>query len=118
MYVLFGFLRAGEVVVPSDSGYDSCVHLSYGDVRVDASSPKYLEVQLKASKTDPFRKGVSVYIGLGSGALCPVSAVLSYMVKRGTAPGPFFWFSDGRFLTRERFVTAVRAALVSAGIDA
>ena len=39
------------------------------------------------------------------------------MVSRGAAPGPFFIFDDGRYLTRDRFVTAVRAALCTAGID-
>ena len=60
----FGFLRAGEVVVPSDSQYDSSVHLSHGDVRVDdPARPQFLEVRIKASKTDPFRKGVSRFGG-------------------------------------------------------
>ena len=31
----FGFLRSGEVVVPSESSYDPAVHMSYGDVRVN-----------------------------------------------------------------------------------
>ena len=60
----FGFLRVGEAVVPSDSGFDPAVHLAYGDVRVDNRiQPSYVEVLLKASKTDPFRHGVSVYLG-------------------------------------------------------
>jgi hypothetical protein len=33
------------------------------------------------------------------------------------APGPFFTFGDGRALTRERFVAALRWALASAGLD-
>ena len=28
----FGFLRAGEIVVPSDQGFDGAIHLVYGDV--------------------------------------------------------------------------------------
>ena len=52
----FGFLRAGEIVIQSDAGYDESSHLSYGDVRVnDTSNTRYLEIHLKASKTDPFR---------------------------------------------------------------
>ena len=114
----FGFLRAGEVVVPSESEYDPSVHLSQGDVRVDSkSSPQYLEVRIKASKTDPFRRGVSVYLGRGFGDLCPVAAILNYMVRRDATAGPFFLFSNGTFLTRERFVTAVRSALAAAGLN-
>ncbi len=56
----FGFLRSGEVVVPSDSGYDCQLHLLFRDVKVDDHrDPHFIEVRIKASKTDPFRKGVS-----------------------------------------------------------
>ena len=114
----FGFLRSGEVVVPSDREYDASVHLSYGDVRVDSTeNPQFIEVAIKASKTDPFRKGVTVYLGRTSSDLCPVSAVLAYMVQRGTEAGPFFWYTKDRFLTRERLVAAMRAALDSAGME-
>jgi len=54
----FGFLRAGEVVVPSKSGFDPSSHLAYGDVRADnLSTPQSLEVRIKASKTDRFVMG-------------------------------------------------------------
>ena len=39
------------------------------------------------------------------------------MVRCGATPGPFFVLSDGSFLTRERFVRAVREALLSAGLE-
>ena len=57
-------------------------------------------------------------IGKGSPDLCPVVAVLDNMARRGNAVGPLFRFRDGRFLTRARFVAAVRSALVEAGLDA
>ena len=56
-----GFLHSGEVVAPLEISYDLAVHMSYGDVRVsNVGNPQYLEVRIKASKTDPFRKGVTV----------------------------------------------------------
>ena len=42
------------------------------------------------------------------------AAVLDYMVHQGSIAGPLFQFSDGRFLTRSRFVSAVRSALPQA----
>ena len=114
----FGFLQSGETVVPSESECDPAVHLSFGDVQVDnISSPQYLEIRIKASKTDPFRKGVSVFLGRTDTDICPVAAILGYMVQRGSQKGPLFLFSDGRFLTRERFVDQVRRALQVAGVD-
>ena len=68
-------------------------------------------------KTDPFRKGVSVYLGVAGGELCPVAAILDYMVRRGSYKGPFFTFADGSFLTRDRFVQVVRSALDCAGVN-
>ena len=57
-------MRAGELTVPSDKGYDAAVHLSLSDISVDnPTSPGVLCVRLKASKTDPFRKGISLFIG-------------------------------------------------------
>ena len=70
----FIFLGSGEVVVPSDSDYDSSTHLSFGDVRVDSVDfPQYVEVRIKASKTDPFRQGVSVFLGWTDADLCPLA---------------------------------------------
>jgi len=95
----FGFLCSDEIVVPKDDEYDETVHLSYGDVKVDSTvNPSYLEVRIKASKMDSFRKG-AVYLGRTNGDLCPVSAILTYMVQRGPEKGPFFWFTKSRFLT-------------------
>ena len=44
-------------------------------------------------------------------------AILGYMVQRGTGEGPFFTFEDGRWLTRERFVSEVRKALTELGYN-
>lgn len=115
----FGFLRSGEAVAPSVGQYDPSSHLCYSDVKVDnLASPSFLQVRIKASKTDPFRQGVSIYIGATGGKLCPVTAMLAYMVQRGNQPGPLFIWEDKRFLTREGFVTGVRGALTAAGLVA
>ena len=49
--------------------------------------------------------------------MCPVAAVLSYLMVRGTALGPLFVYQDGQKLTHQRFSEAVRGALASAEID-
>ena len=114
-----GFLSAGEMTVPSDASFDPQVHLTWGDVSVDdPMDPRVLGVRIKASKTDPFRQGITIFLGKVASDLCPVSAVLAYMVAKRTRSGPLFAFRDGRPLTRQRFVVAVRRALDSAGVDA
>ena len=104
--------------MPSDSSFDPAFHLCYEDVSVDLrTNPSVLTVQLMASKTDPFQNKVSLVIGRGNGDICPVAAVLGYMVLRSPAPGPLFLFSDGSFLTRSRFLFTICSALDRAGID-
>lgn len=114
----FGFLRSGEICVPSQDAYDPGAHLSFGDVTLDnRHNPTLVQLTIKASKTDPFRKGVTIYLGKTEGNLCPVSAVAAYLAVRGGSPGPFFRFESGRSLTREAFVVKVREALSSAGLN-
>ena len=113
----FGFLRAGELTVPSNNGYDPAVHLNVGDLALDnATQPSLIRVKVKQSKTDPFRKGVDLYLGRTGTDLCPVATLLDYLRARGTTPGLLFTFEDGRLLTRQRFVDLVREALQKAGI--
>ena len=69
------------------------------------------------SKTDPFRMGVTIFLGKTDSDTCPAAALLSYLAKRGLAPGPLFRFDDGRPLTRLALVSEVRAALTVAGIE-
>ncbi len=89
----FGFLRSGEAVAPTTRSFDPAVHVCSGDVRRDSGNPpRYLEVRLKASKTDTYSQGVSVYLGVTGVELCPVAAILNYMVRRGASPGPLFRF--------------------------
>jgi hypothetical protein len=104
------------MVVPDGASFDAEAHLAVGDVRVnDPSNPEFLEVRLKASKTDPFRQGVSIYLGKTHSDICPVAAVLAYAVQRGQAPGPFFQFTRGHPLTRAHFVEVVWRALQGVG---
>ena len=78
------FLRSAEFTVPSLSAYNASVHLSVSDVSVDVPlNPSCLQVLIKASKTNPFRKGCNILIGLGSPPLCAVQAVVSYLARRG-----------------------------------
>ena len=91
----FGFLRFGEVVISSETNYNLQVNLFLEDVHVDSQvEPSLVEVNIKASKTDPFHQKVRVYLGATSKEICLVSAILCYLALRG--PGPLF---NGKGLT-------------------
>lgn len=60
----FGFLRAGEVTVPSDTTYDEGAHFNFLDVAVDLyENPQVVKVRIKASKMDPFCMGIDIFWG-------------------------------------------------------
>ena len=66
----FVFLRVGEMSVPSDNEYDPAVHLSVGDIPVDnPREPSMVRIHIKQSKTDPFRKGINLFVGKTSSDL-------------------------------------------------
>ena len=46
----FGFMRSGELTIPSASSYDAGAHLNFNDVTVDCiQNPRTLRVHLKAT---------------------------------------------------------------------
>ena len=88
----FAFLQVGEMTVPGDTAFDPAIHLSINDLAVDNSQhPKWVRVSIKQSKTDPFRRGVDVFVGRSSSLLCPVAAVLDYLCLQGMEAGPWDW---------------------------
>jgi hypothetical protein len=103
-------MRAGEFAVTHVSEFYPATSLCLGDIAVD-----HVQVRLKQSKTDPFRRGVSIYLGRTQTDLCPVVAILAYIAVRPTVSGPLFVFKDGFFLTRDRLVSAIRRALIKRG---
>lgn len=114
----FRFMRAGEFTVKSghDTDQESC--LTVCDVAVDShTKPTMVRVHPKQSKTDPFRHGVDVFLGRTDATLCPVSAILAYCAVRSPIISPFFVFTDGTLLTRDRLVAAVRSALSTTGVN-
>ena len=114
----FGFLRIGEMTIANNSAYDPSIHLSISDVTFDhASSPSAMFITIKASKTDPFRKGITLALGRTYRPLCPVAAMAAYLQRRGTGSGPLFRFMDWGPLTRKKFVDQVKKGLTAAGVD-
>ena len=56
----FGFLRMGEMTVPSQEAYDPAVHLNKEDVAVDdPAAPSVIRITIKQSKTRSGRALIS-----------------------------------------------------------
>ena len=114
----FGFLRVGEMTVSSQDAYNNSVHLSLGDIALDSrTSQTIIWLTIKQSKTDPFRKGVKLCLGLTDSVVCPVKALLPYLAIRGSAPGSLFLSEGNAPLTRAQFKTLLSTTLKKVGLD-
>lgn len=114
----FGFLRIGEMTCPGP--FSSATHLSRSDVsfRKTKDNATFLNLRLKASKTDPFRSSTTITIGGTSGIYCPVRALQTYLLRTSTDhAGPLFCYSNGTALTRSQFTKELRALLAQGGYN-
>ena len=74
---------------------------------------RYVAVTLKESQSDPFRAGVTVHIGSLNRRLCPVRAMASYLLVRGSAPGPLFVLGRWKSYTYLRYVDITDSIFVN-----
>ena len=92
-------------------------HLSVRDIAVDVPlNPSCLQICIKASKTDPFRKGRNILIWPGSPPLCAVQPVVSFLERRGNRPSPLLLFKNGLPSSRSLLTDRLRAILLNAGL--
>ena len=114
----FGFMRVGEFTISGPRDYDASIHLSFSDITVDSrDNPRLLQVTIKQSKTDPFRRGVNIYLGVTDSAICPISGILPYLASRGNKAGPLFITQDGKGLTRQAFSALLDSVLFKLHLD-
>ena len=114
----FTFLCVSEFTIPQEGLYDPSCHLSLQDIAVDSrDTPQLMQVDLKQSKTDPFRQGVTLYLGATDSTICPIKAVLSYLAIRGGHAGPLFLSQSGKGLTRHMFTTELDSLLAELNLN-
>lgn len=114
----FGFLRCGEFTVSSPGDqFDPDIHLCLSDVSVDSHTcPSVILARIKASKTDPYRKGFTLRLCATGGEICPVQAVTQYLHMRGGQPGSLFRDVNGKPLTRASYSKLLQAVTTRAGV--
>ena len=113
----FGFLRCSEFTVPTQQEFDPEVHLTVHDIAIDNKiTPSLICVTIKQSKTDPFRQGINLFLGIIDQAVCPVKNILPYLALRSNREGPLF-MTNRTPLTRLHFSKALSAILKQIGLD-
>ena len=114
----FRFLRVSEFTVPNQESYDESSHLSLKDILVDSrTNPRLIKVTIKQSKTDPFYKGVNLYLAATDLSICPVFGILPYLAARGAKAGLLFITEKGKVLTRQIFSDKIDTVLKRLQID-
>ena len=118
----FGFLRCGEFTTNSPQ-FRPDDNLCVNDISFLSSPDGTQEVlvNIKVSKTDPFRKGVSIRLFTTGAYLCPVSSLVRYMSVRNRFTcrpnDPFFVLPDMTVLSRTKFLDLFHSACSAAGIS-
>ncbi|KAK6987608.1 DNA breaking-rejoining enzyme [Favolaschia claudopus] len=114
-----GLLRSGEITV--GSGKDASLNLTRENVEFvpNFDNCEYINLTLPHSKTDPFRKGVTITIAAAHGQpSCPVAALKRLFTELPrVSNAPLFEGVDGKPLHYKAFVAGIRTSLAAAGID-
>jgi hypothetical protein len=116
----FGFMRCGEITVLNVSHFDAAVNLCISDIHL---SNDIATVYFKQSKTDPFRKGITIQLHKIDSLLCPYLALSKYLRIRRTLKShcngtePLFVTEDNYALQREFFISKIRHVLDLCGFD-
>ena len=109
----FAFLRCGEFTV--DSELPEEVILCKEDLVI--SSNKLL-INLRKSKTDPFRKGIAIHVYSTKNEVCPVAAMHQYMCSaKQSASKALFIMEDGNPLNRKTCIRDLKLIIHQVGLD-
>lgn len=115
----FGFLRCSEFTTKDRFNHSS--NLCLGDVSFTQS--QYVEVTLKSSKTDPFRKGVTIKLFCNGHQICPFCKLQHYISVRKQVFShlcaihePLFVDHYGNPLSRVVFIKLFKSILAAAGL--
>ena len=67
-----------------------------------------MTVNIKASKTDPFREGHKIRLVMLGSEFCPVTALKHYYKSLHHTAGPLFQHEDGTYLTRGELSSIIK----------
>lgn len=114
----FGFLRCSEFTTLQT--FDPSFNLCIGDVHIFIN---HAVIHLKASKTDPFRKGVDIQLHQTNHNICPFTVLKRYLaIRKGrgapvSVSDPLFIKDDGNPLDRYNFIRSLKHILDICGLN-
>ena len=69
------------------------------------------------SKSDQLCKGKNITLGSTNADLCPVAALLEFLVVRGSSPGPLFQSENSNPLRHKEFASHVQQTPSASSLD-
>ena len=109
----FGLLQVSEFTTPTQTHFNPSSHLSLSYIALDSrTSSQVIRITLKQSKTDQLRHRTHLYLGKTGHHVCPIGAIIPYLIARGNRPGPLFMLKNGKMLTRSMFNAAIHKVLL------
>lgn len=106
------FMRMGEVTY---TAFDGRFDLSCASLKLPTLPGEVATLTIPASKTDPFRLGITVVVPTGPHDICPVRAMRRYLACRQHAPADPLFSIPGRGFPRSTLTDALRRALNAIG---
>ena len=107
-------MRSAEFVSYSTTTFDPDNTLLVSDIHLSVDT---INVSIKSSKTDPFKRGCIIRTGETGGLLFPVQAITNFIQLRGSAPGPLYKFHDSSYLTRQYFSYMLQTVFPTASLN-
>ncbi|KAF5341496.1 hypothetical protein D9757_008250 [Collybiopsis confluens] len=110
-----------EFTVGDKEVFNPAVNLTRDSIQFLPSfeNPSYVRLTLPESKTDPFRKGVSILIAaVPHSPFCAVTALKNlFSIHLLPSSSPLFAMTDGRPMSRSFFVSTLKSQIEAVGID-
>jgi hypothetical protein len=117
LIAFYGLLRSSEYLAPSTASFDPHHNLQLSDIFV-ASDGSHITVNIKQSKTDPFKQGCTIKIwAISTSISCPVSSLCRYIRHLTYPSGPLFVFKNGTYLTRRKFAHLIQQCLPNINLN-
>ncbi|KNZ81095.1 Integrase/recombinase xerD like protein, partial [Termitomyces sp. J132] len=116
-----GLLRSGEFTTGKGGRFNPSLNLSHDCVtfQPNFANPTHARITLPASKTDPFRRGVTITVAAAPGRpTCPVTALKAMFTELPREhDAPLFEQPDGKPLSYSYFVRSICDALTLASLN-
>ena len=104
----FGFLRSSEFCSQTSRTFDPERTLLVKDISITGNTAY---VNIKISKTDPFREGQVIRLAASNSSVCPVRALKNHLLNCHMPHQPLFTFVDASFLSRQVLSNVLRSLL-------